>query len=91
MSTRAIAPVVGVTQRQVSTDVRSHFSPEPERIDFTTGTPGIHPLAPRPVAPHGTAIYAHGDSVGVGADVAPLGLVEKTLRRDDPCAVEVDA
>lgn len=29
MSTRAIAPVVGVTQRQVSTDVRSDFSPTP--------------------------------------------------------------
>lgn len=30
MSTRAIAPVVGVSQRQVSTDVRSNFSPETE-------------------------------------------------------------
>lgn len=29
MSTRAIAPAVGVSQRQVSTDVRSHFSPTP--------------------------------------------------------------
>jgi hypothetical protein len=35
MSTRAIAPTVGVTQRQISTDVRSNFSPE--RINPITG------------------------------------------------------
>ena len=33
MSTRAIAPTVGVSQRQISTDVRSNFSPANGRLD----------------------------------------------------------
>lgn len=32
MSTRAIAPAVGVSQRQVSSDVRSNFSPSPGAV-----------------------------------------------------------
>lgn len=50
MSTRAIAPTVGVSQRQISTDVRSDFSPaEPESIDLATGEVLVppHPQARR--------------------------------------------
>lgn len=39
MSTRAIAPAVGVSQRQVSTDVRSNFSPDSESSDYSVSAP----------------------------------------------------
>lgn len=74
MSTRAIAPTVGVTQRQVSTDVRSNFSPEPERIDHETG----EVLEPKPVAPtHFAAEHPEVER----AEAKVVGLDGKTYTR----------
>lgn len=55
MSTRAISPVVGVSQRQVSTDVRSHFSPD-------------QPAAPSPVTGMDGKTYARSAPSAVTPD-----------------------
>lgn len=101
MSTRAIAPTVGVSQRQISTDVRSDFSPaEPESIDLATGEVLVPPhpqarLAPWPERRDETGgggvvvIDPKTGEIHQGSDEAVAhitGLDGKTYSRPEPKA-----
>lgn len=85
MSTRAIAPTVGVTQRQVSTDVRSNFSPDPQVV---------HAAPPAELTPSRTPPERIDPATGEVLDEEPrpiTGLDGKTYTRRETTTAPTDS